>query len=228
MKKNLSLFALVIICSLLLALCIIFIVFSSGENAGTVILPNDISESFAADEITYLVYSGVLETQNDGEDSLFFPKNEVTREYFVCALVKLLCIDTDKYSSFELELEDADEISEKDMPFIRAAIACGIVSAEVIEGKNYFLPNEYITREEASHIIGALSNAVIATTKPEAFSDIESADAEYIENLKKLINLDILIGYPDGTIKPKNSLTREEFALMLYRMLQNGSFGTYT
>lgn len=226
MKKNLSLFAVVATCSLLLVFCLVFILSSAGENVNAVVLPSDISESFAKNEITYLVTAGVLETQKSGEDTLFLPQNEVTREYFVCALVRLLDIDTDKYKSYNPEIEDEEDISEENLPLVRAALAGGIIKPSVLDGKKYFLPNEPITREEASHIIGALSSAVIATTKPESFSDLDSVDEEYIENLKKLIDLDVLVGYPDGTMRPKNILTREEFALMLYRMVQNKSFNT--
>jgi hypothetical protein len=33
-----------------------------------------------------------------------------------------------------------------------------------------------------------------------------------------------MIGYPDGTFLPKNELTREELALILYRLTQNEHF----
>ena len=224
MKKNLSLFAIVISCSLALALCVVFIVTYRSEDVSAIVLPSDISDSFAANEITYLVSAGVLETQKSGEDALFFPQSEVTREYFVCTLVKLLDIDTDKYRAFDAQIEDEADIAEENLPLVRAALAVGIIEPSVLDGKSYFLPDEPVTREEAAHIMGALSNAVIATSKPEAFSDLDEADDEYIENLKKLIHLDVLVGYPDGTMKPKNNLTREEFALMLYRVVQSESF----
>jgi hypothetical protein len=94
----------------------------------------------------------------------------------------------------------------------------------VLDGKEYFLPNSTISREEAADILGSLSTAVIASTRSLAFSDIDSAEQTYIENLKKLIDLEVLIGYPDGTIKPKSALTREELAVMLWRVLQNKIF----
>ena len=77
--------------------------------------------------------------------------------------------------------------AEENLPLVRAALAVGIIEPSVLDGKSYFLPDEPVTREEAAHIMGALSNAVIATSKPEAFSDLDEADDEYIENLKKEI-----------------------------------------
>ncbi|MGN1094924.1 MAG: S-layer homology domain-containing protein [Eubacteriales bacterium] len=226
MKKNLSLFAIVITCTLLLAISLLFIFTEPGKNADAVSLPSDIADSFASKEITYLVTAGVLNTEKSGTETVFIPQKEVTREYFTRALIKIIGIDVSKYSSYEADIEDKNDISEGYEPYINAALANGLIGTFKTESGNYFLPQATITREEAAEILGSLSNAIISTTKPDNFSDIDEADGLYIENLEKLIDLDILIGYPDGTVKPKNILTREELAAIIYRILYCDSFSS--
>lgn len=224
MKKDRSIFAITAACAITLTACIVFSLLFNTEDASAIVLPSDISESFALDEITYLVCSGILEPSVVNDEVLFFPKSDTTREYFICALVKLLETDVSKYANEDMNIADENDISEKYRPFVRAALAAGIVSPILHNGENYIFPNEPITREEAADIIGSLSSAVIATTRSEDFSDLDSAETQYLNNIKKLIDLEVLIGYPDSTIKPKNFLTREEFALILYRMAQNSTF----
>lgn len=224
MKKNLSLFAIVISCTLILAVFTVFIILPPHDGSAAISLPCDIAESFAKDEIEHLVSLGVLGTQGSGEDVFFLPTSDVTREYFACSVVRFFSINTEDHSAFELDIADENEISEDGLPLVRAALAMGLMETVSTEDGEYFLPSAPISREEAANILGSLSTAVIATTRAEEFSDMETAEESYIGNLTKLIDLQVLIGYPDGTIKPKNTLTREEFAVMLWRVLQNESF----
>ena len=224
MKKFSPLFSVVASCCFLLVLCTVFIISKNAEEQTTPPLPCDISESFAENEIKYLVSLGVLETQSSGDNSFFFPTSNVTREYFARSIVSIFGLNTADYDSFSLNIADETDVPKESLPYIRAAVATGLMDTAIIDGKEYFLPNSPLSREEAADILGSLSTAVIASTRSTAFSDIDSAEQTYIENLTKLIDLEVLIGYPDGTIKPKSTLTREELAVMLWRVLQNKIF----
>ena len=224
MKKFSPLFSLVASCCFLLVLCTIFIISKNAEEQTLPTLPCDISESFAENEIKYLVSLGVLETQSSGDNSFFFPTSNVTREYFAHTIVSFFGLNTADYDSFSLNIADETDVPKESLPFIRVAVATGLMDTATIDGKEYFLPNSPLSREEAADILGSLSTAVIASTRSTAFSDIDIAEQTYIENLTKLIDLEVLIGYPDGTIKPKSTLTREELAVMLWRVLQNKIF----
>lgn len=224
MKKNSPLFSVVISCCFLLALCTVFILVKNPNGQDTPALPCDISESFAENEIKYLVSLGVLGTQSSGENTFFLPTSDVTREYFAASIVNFFGLDTRDYALFELDIADESSITEESLPYVRAALATGLMDTVTVDGEEYFMPRSAVSREEAANILGSLSSAVIASSRSSSFSDMESAEESYVENLTKLIDLQVLIGYPDGTIKPKNTLTREEFALMLWRVLQNESF----
>ena len=87
-----------------------------------------------------------------------------------------------------------------------------------------FRAEESITREETADIIGALFSGAISAGKSNNFSDFNEISAHFYENAKKTVDHGIMIGYPDGTFLPKNELTREELALILYRLTQNEHF----
>ena len=81
-----------------------------------------------------------------------------------------------------------------------------------------FHPDDFITREETADIFGALCTAAISAGKSESFSDFDTISTYFEPNAKKLVDFEIMIGYTDGTFRPKQILTREELALILYRL----------
>ena len=52
----------------------------------------------------------------------------------------------------------------------------------------------------------------------EQFSDVQPG-AWYYENVMRAVELGILSGYPDGTFRPMNTITRRDFAIMLAQAL---------
>ncbi|GGH20833.1 hypothetical protein GCM10008013_18400 [Paenibacillus segetis] len=66
--------------------------------------------------------------------------------------------------------------------------------------------------------IGQASDATENTKQPTNFSDISGHWAE--ANIKQAVSAGILSGYPDGTFKPNDSITRAEFAVMLMNALK--------
>ena len=63
-------------------------------------------------------------------------------------------------------------------------------------------------------LVQAPITAGALTTSNTSFSDV-SQDAWYYDTVNKLSTLGIINGYPDGTFKPDNTLTRGEFIKML-------------
>lgn len=224
MKKNLVFFALTTSCALALLISVLFMFSDGGERVEAATPPSDISGSFAEKEITYLVAAGLLDTENVDGKTFFYPEYEVTREYFAKTVIKFIGADTSAYDSFALEADDIGDIDEELLPYIKACVSSGLLPLYESDGKKYFLPRDKITREEAADVFGRLSNAVISTTKSDMFSDISDTEKNYEHNFEKLIDLNIIIGYPDKTVKPKNILTREELAVILYRIGTSKTF----
>ena len=65
----------------------------------------------------------------------------------------------------------------------------------------------------------------VYVTVSEAFSDVPSS-AWYYNNVMQAAAAGIVSGYPDGTFKPGNSVTRRDFAIMLTQMLGVSNDGT--
>ena len=65
----------------------------------------------------------------------------------------------------------------------------------------------------------------VTVTLAEAFSDVPSS-AWYYNNVMQAAANGIVSGYPDGTFKPGNSVTRRDFAIMLTQMLGVSNDGT--
>lgn len=84
------------------------------------------------------------------------------------------------------------------------------------------MPLENVTRQEAAYIIGALTDTVASSSNVDRFSDIGDTYLPYMQNVKTVISLGYMIGYPDGTFRPERDITRAELALTLYRIRQSG------
>lgn len=90
-------------------------------------------------------------------------------------------------------------------------------------GENQFWPDANITRAEVAMIFYRLlrdQNVPITTT----FSDV-NADAWYADAVNTLASLGILNGYPDGSFRPDQSITRGEFATITARLAYSADTG---
>lgn len=78
-----------------------------------------------------------------------------------------------------------------------------------------FSPLDIVTREQAAAIIGRALN-LNGTERKTAFPDVSSTSyaSGYIDAAHKA---GIISGYPDGTFKPKQTMTRGEMAYLLSR-----------
>lgn len=78
-----------------------------------------------------------------------------------------------------------------------------------------FKPNQYLTRAQAaSLIVRALG---LKTDETASFSDIGGYAAETNTEIAAAYHYNIIRGYPDGTFKPTEKVTRAHMALMLNR-----------
>lgn len=81
-----------------------------------------------------------------------------------------------------------------------------------------FYPDKPITREEAAV-------ATVAFTKPPVvdkgieFKDIDK-DYKFIDEIKSLVNNEIINGFPDGTFKPEANITRAATATIMQNLMK--------
>lgn len=80
-----------------------------------------------------------------------------------------------------------------------------------------FRPDNEITRAEVAvmlyKMLGAESNGI-----PSIFDDVQYEDW-YYESVCYLTNSGVIVGYPDGTYKPNQPITRAEFTTLLIKYM---------
>ncbi len=92
-----------------------------------------------------------------------------------------------------------------------------LTSKNIITGypDKTFKPNSNISREEVSKILSSYIGE--KEVENDKLSDIEGRWSTKF--IKHLVNEEIITGYPDGTFKPSNNVTRAEFATITYKYL---------
>ena len=79
-----------------------------------------------------------------------------------------------------------------------------------------FHPDDSATRAESTKVLFSLSGDS-APAEGDGFTDTE-ADAWYMPAVRWAKQSDVVRGYEDGSFRPENPITREDFATLLYRM----------
>ena len=130
-------------------------------------------------------------------------------------LVSYLEIDCADYADTALGFADEQRIPSESLPYIRAALAGGYVK---LFSDYTYRRDSPITREEIADIFAPLCEMSAATGKSSDFSDFEDVSIYFEDSVRKLVELELLIGYPDGKLRPKNDITREELAMLLCRL----------
>ncbi|MGP4070356.1 S-layer homology domain-containing protein [Halobacillus sp. B29] len=163
----------------------------------------DIEGHWAEEEINYLVEDNLLVGYDDGT---FKPNVNITRAEAATVI------------SRELELEkvvsDFPDVAEDHWAsgYIGAA-----TKAKILSGYNdgTFQPNENLSRAEMAIIV---SRAYQLQGQTSIFTDTKEHWADsYIQTLAAN---HITVGYPDGTFRPEQEITRAEFASFVARVLE--------
>lgn len=103
----------------------------------------------------------------------------------------------------------------KRAPESRSRVAMGREIAE-LNARLQDIENKY------NNLLQVLNPHAIDPSKTAEFPDVPRNHWAY-QYISQLAGNGILVGYPDGTLKGDATMTRYEFATMLYRALQNGA-----
>lgn len=172
-------------------------------NMSCVLAYSDITEdySWAKDAITAL---SDMNTINGYPDGTFLPEQNVTR----AELCKMVCTllgygEPVVYS----------DVAETDWFYDFVSQSGGYFTQT-----EDFYPNRYATREEVAYAVySAMKIHVKPTDKKISFSDQQNITASYLPAVKFLNEQSVLTGYPDGSFRPENPVTRAETAVILHR-----------
>ncbi|MBR5479337.1 MAG: S-layer homology domain-containing protein [Clostridia bacterium] len=164
----------------------------------------DIGGHWAEDYISGWIEMGNISGYPDGT---FRPNNSITRAEFA-ALLNRIMVDIPESAEYQ-DVTFAD-VAE-DAWFYGDVYRLATFS--IISKADNFYPNRNITREEAMVMI---YRAFGYTPEDEkAFADSDKISPWAKDAVSALVALNIVSGYPDGTIRPKVNLTRAETVKML-------------
>lgn len=171
----------------------------------------DVQDHWAKGYIDQLFEAKVISGYPDGA---FRPDGHITRAEFIKALV----------SSSDFPLKPVANPTFTDVkpehwhyPYIETAVAAGvIVPSEYIQLK--FAPDEPVTRVEAA-IFLCRSLGLEADSTFTGFDDGNQIPREFRGYIKTARERGLIAGYPDGTFKPWNPVTRAEACTILVRYI---------
>ena len=140
-------------------------------------------------------------------DGTFRPNNPITRAEFVTLLSRVMTEIPEGAEYQEVTFADVPE----DAWFYE--VVYRLASFGIISKADNFYPNRNITREEAMVMIYRAFG--FTPEEEKSFTDSDKISPWAKDAVSALCALNIVAGYPDGSIRPKNNLTRAETVKML-------------
>lgn len=174
----------------------------------------DLAKHWCADYAEYLHIKGIY-----SDAAKFNPQTNVTNEMAATILSRYLGVDTSKYNNIQLPYTDANKIQSWALPHVRAMYAMGIIRGSVSNGKSVLHPNTPCSRAQIMTILGRTLGRGYSYA-PAQFSDFNTAPVWAKDHISLLASVDVISGYggPTGTVKPNGTITRAEFASLLFKM----------
>jgi hypothetical protein len=120
---------------------------------------------------------------------------------------------------------DGARVADWAAPYIAAATERAWLAGAEREGERYVDPETPITRAEAIALIGRMlgtgaeASGTADASAPASFADATAIPAWAAAYVPALVERGIVGGYPDGTLRPMQRITREEAAAMLAKLL---------
>ncbi|MGM9551819.1 MAG: S-layer homology domain-containing protein [Clostridia bacterium] len=206
MRKVLSILMAVII---ILTLSSVIVVFGYDGN----VLYSDVNSNHWAFEA--ISFATEKKWFNGYSDGTFCPNNTISRAEATKVLVSLLERDVKKIS--DTSYSDVF-VTDWYAPYIEAGKDLFL---NVKDGGK-FKPNTPISREETVYALVRgmkfnISVEYVDQSMLEKFTDAKEIDDSIKPYFTIAMQKKLISGYSDGTVKAKDSLTRAEFATLLYR-----------
>ncbi len=188
---------------LIFLLCSVF-VFSSFSAFAVFDDVDEDTAKWAGEAIDSLTVSKVI---NGYPDGTFKPNGNVTRAEFA----KMLTV------AFELLESDAyykDTQGSWAASYIRAAVSCMYTEGEL------FRPDDEASRADIAYAVAsALKLEPSDASATDKFDDADDVMSEMKSNIAAAVENEIIVGYEDNTLRPNDSVTRAEAAVIIYRAL---------
>lgn len=174
----------------------------------------DMADHWGRDYAEFLRGKEVFST-----DSQFMPQNNTTNEMAAALLSRYLGIDTASYQDVKLPYTDADKISDWALPHVKALYARGVmIGGADAKGRSVFQPQAPVTRAQVMTLLGRTLQRGYAYS-PAGYEDKADIPSWALDHVNLMTSLGVITGYSGANVvKPLNSITRAEFASLLFKM----------
>ncbi len=172
----------------------------------------DTSDHWAKDYIAELSKRGIF---NGYEDGSFRPDLGITREEIAVAMTRALGLETKAKRAPYCNFSDSSYISEWAIEAVNMMVKVGIFTGY---DDGLYRPQQIITREQLVAVVMRMFSDDIDRTTLTYNDHHEIGDWSRVY-VKQATELNIVGGYPDGTFRPTNSITRAEAAKILYSFM---------
>lgn len=170
------------------------------------------ADHWASNQIKTLVSKGILSGYPDGS---FKPGGNITVKEFMTVLSKEIALNPDKGKPVVGDVLVG--IDPNTWGYIESKSILDRILANDLYKFNYINLDRPINREEVAFLI---NNAFMLETPYYTYGDKNFSDLGtlYASDIKNLLDLEIISGYPDGTFRPKKNITRAEIAALITRI----------
>ncbi len=176
----------------------------------------DTNTHWAKEILASLYEKGIIKGSDDNGVIKYYPDNYMTRAEFSSMMCNYMGIDISVYDDEVLVFRDSDTIPLWARNYVKAMFDKGIINGRTnADGTVSFCPDDVITRAEAMTI---LSRIIKGDTDGDlTFNDNNEIPDWATDAVKMLLNMGIINGYEDNTIRPNSNVSRAEAAVMLYK-----------
>ena len=179
----------------------------------------DIQGRWSEDTINRLASIGIINGVSMNSGYYYKPTDQINRQEFIKLLTQAIGYDMD--AAVELEyFEDQGQVDQWALPYMKAAVEENLVKGSEIGGKLYLNPLDYITRAEATVMVGRILKAQNDSTMTLDFIDESNIPTWARGYVRSLSDLGVIQGYPDLSFRGNNSISREEAATIILNMLE--------
>lgn len=181
----------------------------------------DTDSHWAKGYISYLSDCGIVNGSLEGDEIFFRPERHMTRTEFAIMLCNYLNLDKDSYADVELPFIDKDEIPWWAENSVKAIYSLNIMQGQLGQYGVSFNPNANINRMEFAI---ALNRLLPKGLKSEPIYSADKDDIPFWaeDSMRVIFAQGIMTGYPDGTLRPTQSVTRAEGVKMLFNIIGAG------
>lgn len=195
----------------------------------------DITGRWSENAVYRLNSIGVIHGYNENGSWMYRPQQGITRQEFIKLLVSAADIlpDDTEGTSLPGVYQDEQQVSEWALPFMKIALDKGWLSGVSVGDELRLEPQREISRAEAAVLIARMMGEYLDTSVGEGAADSNPGHADgassFVDqpvipqwaaaSVASMKQYQLISGYPDGTFRPGQAITREEAAQMIQQLL---------